>query len=175
MAARALILRVQDDVAGFPPGSTASLVVDEEPPPAELTVMARVFAFFGEALLMVDDRFDGRGWCLPGGHIDAREDALAAAVRETYEEARAVAVSLRSFGYHHLHVTGTKSIGSRYPHPDRYQAFFLARVERLDAFVENDDVAARALFAPSEAREVPWVRDRLRFYEHALARSRHHG
>ena len=80
--------------------------------------------------------------------------------------------ALRPFGYHHLHVAGDAPAGSPYPHPDRYQAFFVARVTGLDEFVATDAVAARRLVRPDEAREIPWVRDRLRFYEHALARSR---
>ena len=82
---RELTVRVQKDVPGFPAGSTASLVVAEELPPPELTVMARTLAFSGDTLLLVDVRFGGRGWSLPGRHIERGEDARAAAMRETYD------------------------------------------------------------------------------------------
>ncbi|MEV6524349.1 NUDIX hydrolase N-terminal domain-containing protein [Longispora sp. NPDC051575] len=36
--------------------------------------------------LLITDRADGRGWCVPGGLVEVGESASEAAVREAYEE-----------------------------------------------------------------------------------------
>lgn len=162
-------VQVRHDLPWLPPGSTASIVVSDELPALKLVTAVHVLAFDGDAVLFVDVRSDGRGWSPPGGHRKRDEDIHAVARREVCEEADAIVGGLRPFGYEHIRRGGSAE-DSPYPYPDSYQVFLLARVERLEPFAETDEVAARALLSPTEARKVRWVRDHRLFYETALTR-----
>lgn len=162
-----ITVQVAKNLPWLPSGSTARLVVSEKSPAPETVTTAFVFAFDRQAILMACIKRDDRGWNPPGGHLNPGETILEAAVREAREEACAVVSGLRPFGFQHIHRTSASD--ERYPFPDSYQVFLLAQVERLEPFAETDEVAGRALFSPTEARELRWVRDHLPFYQHALA------
>ncbi|HEX5582710.1 NUDIX hydrolase [Gaiella sp.] len=164
-------VQVRHDLHWLPAGSTARLVVADELPPPELVTAVHLLAFDRDSLLMVDVRADGRGWNPPGGHREADESPEEAATREAQEEACAIIGDLSPFGFQHIR-RSNQAVDGPYPHPDSYQVFLLGRVLRLDPFVETDEVSARALLEPSEARQVRWVREHLPLYEEALARTR---
>jgi 8-oxo-dGTP pyrophosphatase MutT (NUDIX family) len=49
-------------------------------------VGAGAVLFDGEGRVLLADRADGRGWCLPGGYADPHEPPQATVVREVHEE-----------------------------------------------------------------------------------------
>lgn len=64
---------------------------NDDHPPAAL-----VFAFHGDRIVLADIR--GRGWCIPGGRLNAGECAVDAARREAWEEAGVTLGTLRKLG-----------------------------------------------------------------------------
>ncbi len=53
-------------------------------------------------------------------------------------------------------------------YPDSYQVFYWARIDALDEFVPTAEAEGRALFAPDDARELPFVRALAELYLAAL-------
>jgi 8-oxo-dGTP diphosphatase len=163
------IVQVRHGVPWLEAPCTVSLVVAAELPPAELISTGFVLGFDGDALLMADIRGSDRGWNPPGGHVERGEDALAAALREAKEETGADLADVRPFGYQHISIDTPEPVKPGYPHPESFQVFFIGRVVSLGPFEETEEVVARRLFTPAQARDLRWVRDHLPFYEAALA------
>ncbi|MFI1382246.1 NUDIX hydrolase [Embleya sp. NPDC020886] len=111
----------------------------------------------GRTLLTRVDR-PGRGWEVPGGHLEPGETPARAAARELAEEAglRVATERLTLFGGQRITLLGTPPAGYRYP-TRAFQAFYTVRLPgpgaptRPDAgsecdaaeWVEADRVAAR--------------------------------
>jgi ADP-ribose pyrophosphatase YjhB (NUDIX family) len=146
-----------------------TLVRSGELPPAALCTAAHVLAFDGDALLMVDVRGADRGWNPPGGHILPGERPHEAALREVAEEACAAVCDLVPFAHDRIELAGDPPAAYPYPCPVSYQVCFVAPVERLEAFRPSEEVAARRLFPPAEARELRWIEEHRQLYEAALA------
>ncbi len=163
-------MQVRHDLPWLPAGSTARLVVSDTLPPESAVSTAFVLAFDSEALLMTYVRAAGRGWNPPGGHREPGESVVGTAAREAREEACAIVDDLRPFGFQHIRHVGPAT--GRYPHPDSYQVFFLARVARLEPFRGTEEVRDRDLFTPGRARGLRWIREHLPFYEHAVTQAR---
>jgi 8-oxo-dGTP diphosphatase len=76
------------------------------PIPAEVPVTAAmVFAMQGESFVVADIR--GRGWCIPGGHLEADETPEQTVRRETYEEIGATLGDLTLLGSYFLDTPST--------------------------------------------------------------------
>lgn len=58
---------------------------EDEEQPQDLDVGVGVLVI-KDGKILVAERSDGKGWCGPGGHMQAGEDTMQAALRETYEE-----------------------------------------------------------------------------------------
>ncbi|MFG1941387.1 NUDIX hydrolase [Nonomuraea sp. NPDC048826] len=90
------------------------------------------FAFVLDAddrtLLTHVDR-PGRGWEVPGGHLDPGETPAEAAARELVEETgfRLAAERLTVFAWHRIELLAAAPAGYRYPSP-AYLVMFRARV-----------------------------------------------
>ncbi len=61
---------------------------------------ALVFAMQGERFVLAD--IVGRGWCVPGGHLEAGESEQQAVRREAYEEAGLTLGPIRLLGHYTL-------------------------------------------------------------------------
>ncbi|WP_206060784.1 NUDIX domain-containing protein [Nonomuraea basaltis] len=97
------------------------------PPPDQTT---SAFAFvsdgLGRTLMTCVDR-EGRGWDIPGGHLDPGESAIDAAVRELHEETglRLPASALSVFAWQRIELLDAPPADYRYA-PLTYMAMFRA-------------------------------------------------
>ncbi|MFI6505399.1 NUDIX hydrolase [Nonomuraea typhae] len=93
-------------------------VLSAEMPPAEQITTGFVFVQdgSGRTLLTYVDR-PGRGWEIPGGHVDPGEGVEAAAVRELAEETgfELPAARLGLLGFHRITLEEPPPAGYRYP------------------------------------------------------------
>lgn len=137
-------------------------------PPREVVTTAFAMAFDGDRILLV--RLADRDWHPPGGHVEAGESPLQAAVREAAEEGGCSVTGLTPIGWQRITLLDDPPADWRYPVPSGYQVFFAGRLATTDACAGTEAVEAR-LFAPTEARDVDWVRRYAPLYEAALRRA----
>ena len=112
-------------------------------PPNELTSAAFGLVFDGAAILLA--RLVERGWDLPGGHLEPGENAEEAMRREVLEETGAVISAKSVFAHQLVRLLRPRPDGYRYSHPDGYQVFFLAEIEKWGPFVGTDESAEARL------------------------------
>jgi ADP-ribose pyrophosphatase YjhB (NUDIX family) len=141
-------------------------------PPRALTTAALAFVFQGDALLLA--AIAGRGWDLPGGHLEQGEKPEEAMRREVLEESGVVVGRARLFAHQHIHALDPPPDGFRYPHPDAYMVFYLGDVERTEPFVPTEESEGRRFWAPEEAPEAEWVQRHRPVYD-AVLRARRAG
>lgn len=160
------IIMSEFDLAFAPLPNESHIILDDQPPPTELTTSALGLVFDGSRLLL--PKLTQRGWDIPGGHIEAGELPEESFRREVREETGAILSVVCPLGYQKIVIHGPKPAGYKYPYPESYQAFYWGLVERLGEFLPDDEVSERQLFAPDEAVKIPWVRKFEPLYRAAL-------
>jgi 8-oxo-dGTP pyrophosphatase MutT (NUDIX family) len=160
------ILQVEQNISWLPQPNESHIVLSSQLPPGEMMATALVFAFDGDRLLQTN--LTARGWDIVGGHIEPGESPEEAARREAYEEAGAKLKELHMLGYQRLRLLGPRPASYRYSYPDSYQVFYWAQIEALDEFIPTAEARERALFAPDDARELPFFRKLGELYLVAL-------
>jgi 8-oxo-dGTP pyrophosphatase MutT (NUDIX family) len=160
------ILRIEQNIVWLPKPNESQIVLSALLPARKLVTTALALAFAGNHLLMTN--LTSRGWDIPGGHVESGERPDETVRREVYEETGATLESLHLLGYQRLRLLGPKPGSYRYPYPDSYQAFYWAQVASLDDFLPTAEAQGRALFPPSKAQMLSWVRKNQDLYEVAL-------
>jgi 8-oxo-dGTP diphosphatase len=160
------LLQVAQNLSWLPQPNEVLTVLSPYLPPSDLIATALVLAFDRDRLLQT--RLAARGWDIVGGHIEPGESPEETARREAYEEAGARLGVLHLLGYQRLRVLGLRPASYRYSYPESFQVFYWARIEVLDAFTPTEEALERALFAPGDARELPFVRALGELYRIAL-------
>lgn len=160
------ILQVKQNLSWLPQPNESRIVLSSHLPPREMIATALVLAFESDRLLQT--HLVARGWDIVGGHIEPGESPEEAARREAYEEAGARLRELHLLGYQQLRLLGPQPASYRYTYPESYQVFYWARIEALDEFTPTAEARERALFAPDEARNLPFVQTLRELYLAAL-------
>jgi len=104
------------------------VLTDQYPPQADLVTAAFVLAFDADQrLLLTRVDLPGRGWDIPGGHIDAGEHPEVAAVRELAEETgfEANPARLSLVGWQRFTLFEHPAALYQYPYPLSYLVFFV--------------------------------------------------
>ena len=160
------ILRIDHNLTWLPEPNESLIALSTQLPPLELISTALVVAFAGDRLLMTE--LTSRGWDIPGGHVEPGEHPETTVHRETLEETGATLGELHLLGYQRLRLLGPAPTTYHYPYPDCYQVFYRARVISLADFLPTPEARSRALYPPSEARTLAFVRFMRDLYETAL-------
>jgi 8-oxo-dGTP diphosphatase len=160
------ILQIEQNISWLPQPNESCIVLSSQLPPREMISTALVLAFDKDRLLQT--HLVARGWDIVGGHIEPGESPEETARREAHEEAGARLKELHLLGYQRLRLFGPRPDSYRYSYPDSYQIFYWAQIEALDEFVPTEEARERALFAPDDARELPFVRTLRELYLVAL-------
>jgi 8-oxo-dGTP diphosphatase len=160
------ILFREQNIPWLPLPNEGCIILSSQLPPGEMTSTALVLAFDKDRLLQTN--LVARGWDIVGGHIEPGESPEEAVRREAYEEASARLGELHVLGYQRLRLLGPRLASYRYPYPDSYQVFYWAQITALDEFIATEEARERALFAPDEARKLPFFRELGGLYQIAL-------
>lgn len=97
------------------------------PDEPELVTAGFVLAFDVEQrMLLTHVNLPGRGWDLPGGHVDEGEDPVIATTRELYEETglRAWPGDLRLCGFQEFRLLEQPNAAYKYPYPRSFLVLY---------------------------------------------------
>jgi 8-oxo-dGTP diphosphatase len=108
------------------------------------SLITSVFAFiiYKQKILVIFNKKPNRGYEIPGGHVEYNEDCEMALYRECLEEACVEITDIQLIAIHEIN---NIQKDNRYPLKG-YQAFYFAKVKRINPFIENEEI-----------REVKWL------------------
>ena len=139
---------IRSDVEWLPKPNTVTTVCSDTLPDISLITTAFVIAIHKGNILLA--HIDGRGWSIPGGHMERGETPEEAARREIFEETGAEVGELQLVGYHHMLCDGERPDKYYYPFPESYQVFYTAPLLNPDALQHSLESSGAKLFTPAQ-------------------------
>lgn len=120
------------------------------------SLITSVFAFIihNDKVLVIRNKKPSRGIEIPGGHVEHNESPEAALKRECLEEAYAYIKDIKPCALYEI----TDPNATKYPKKS-YQAFFMAKVDHLDPFTENDEIQERFFLDKNELKKTDWAQE----------------
>lgn len=115
-----------------------------------------VFAFIldqSNNILVIENKKTNRGFEIPGGHVENQESPEAALYRECYEESYTKVKEAQPIVLYEI----LDPLATKYP-TQSYQCFYLAKVQSMDPFVENDEIRSRSFLNPESFSLIPWAK-----------------
>jgi 8-oxo-dGTP diphosphatase len=115
------------------------------------TPAALVFPFYGSHVVLAN--ITGRGWCIPGGHVEQGETLVETIHRESYEEAGIELDTVCPLGYFALTATETQKT--------RYIPTFIARVSNFGEIPASSESEGRHLATLEDVADCYFAWDEL--------------
>ena len=160
------VVRILENVWGISQNRVTS-ILDDQAPRADLVTAGFALAFDGENVLLTFVDRPGRGWEVPGGHVEPGESVREAIHRKVMEEAGAEIELLGCIGHDRYDDLAKERRSSHYPFPTSYMVFYAARVMTLQPFSPSEECTDRRLFTPEEAMQQSWVSHNSAYYHRA--------
>jgi 8-oxo-dGTP diphosphatase len=125
---------------------------DVAPTPAAL-----VFPFYGSHVVLAN--ITGRGWCIPGGHVEQGETLVETIHREAYEEAGIELDVLHPLGYFALTAAEDPVVPPR--RPVCYIPIFIASVSNFGDIPKSSESEGRHLATLEDVADCYFAWDEL--------------
>jgi ADP-ribose pyrophosphatase YjhB (NUDIX family) len=163
------VLQTFDNVKWLSTEHTFNLVSTTELPDLPKTQSVFMMAFEDENILLAN--VHGKGWDIPGGHIEGGETPEEAIVRIMFEETGASLLVSGLLGYVEITLHGDKPTSYPYAYPTTYMPIYWGMVNSIAAPSSSMGVGAPKLFPQHKVERNNLLPYHMPFYEQALART----
>ncbi len=163
------LLETYTNVKWLPENSTFELWQSNELPELNQTKSAFIMAFKNEDIILAN--VYGRGWDIPGGHIENSETPEEAIHRELFEETGASLLCSSLMGYAKITINSEKPTGYNYPFPISYMPIYWGMIDTISEPSASMEVGKPKLFAEWQIEKEKLIPYHQAFYKAGLART----
>lgn len=163
------LIETYTDVKWLPENSTLKLYKSQELPELSATKSSFILAFKKDEVMLAN--VYGRGWDIPGGHIENSETPDESMQRELFEETGASLLIFALIGYSKITINGPKPASYPYPYPTSYMPIYWGMIDTITEPSASMEVGKPQLFAEYKIEKEKLLPYHQPFYKEGLART----